>query len=847
MAGNQAPTISGIIEKQQNNNNIKPALSKYTWNDDEITQIAEHGTVDGKIIESAGFFIAAIMYHPVVGGFLLRDYRPDINDYAPIFESYQIWLDIDTTIFRNPAEIRFTDNMLADEYIGELVQTFYKNDNNNKTQFIRGLIGNISKSFIEFLEYAYDQEDLWTEDERMREDYVRHELGKMDGIPYFLIGKHEQGQVTFYRNIAPRWFFMTKAERDEELNGHLRNAILAAIMAASLVNPHQKQEPELVQNAIPAAILAASLVKPHQKQEPELVQNAIQAAIMAASLVNPHQKQESELVQNAIPAAILAASLVKPQQKQEPELVQNAIPAAILAASTVKPHQKQESELVQNAIPAAIMAASLVKPHQKQEPELVQNAIQAAIMAASASTAKPQPQPQQKQELVQDAILAAILASMAGNTNEKDELDAIRLFMESGILYTTDAYNKLFEQSQIENTKTNAATQELFNIERQIKEKTTEITTNNSDIEKLRRNPEDERRRIQGLIDSENQKIVDETAKYDAELSAEKTRVAGIILNRIGKFITAEKYPGRPAQADSIQTYKDFITAEKSKIQNYISEHNKKDHNEKGWEKTDTGYKQRLREIGTHLGQLSQNAVIPEERINIEPREQRLKPIEENIAKYQLELDDIDNIADKLSKLSAKEKQLAAELAALQETKPKVTIEKTEAFQKYSELTSQSKILIKSDKESQNQIKTEIVRKVKEMRDQGLLNWFDKKQINVIPINVYSVVGTENKLIPFFTVFGLTAGNNDYKNMAQILYNIYKSWSIDVMKENAQKDVVTQKYQQEAAQAKRLAEAEAAEAKRLAEQAKTKQVTLKQGDSKKPKARGTRRNIPPNP
>ena len=819
MAGNQAPTISGIIEKQQNNNDIKTALSKYTWNDDEITQIAEHGTVDGKIIESAGFFIAAIMYHPVVGGFLLRDYRPDINNYVPIFESYQIWLDIDTTIFRNPAEIRFTDNMLADEYIGELVQTFSKNYNNNKTQFIRGLIGNISKSFIEFLEYAYDQEDLWTEDERMREDYVRHELGKMDGIPYFLIGKQEQGQVTFYRNIAPRWFFMTKAERDEELNGHLRNEILAAILAASTVKPQQKQEPELVQNAIQAAILAASLVKPQQKQEPELVQNAI-------------------------PAAILAAYTVKPQQKQEPELVQNAIQAAILAAYTVKPQQKQEPELVQNAIQAAIHAASLVKPQQKQEPELVQNAIQAAIQAASASTAKPQPQPQQKQELVQDAILAAILASMAGNTNEKDELDAIRLFMESGILYTTDAYNKLFEQSQIENTKTNAATQELFNIERQIKEKTSEITTNNSDIEKLRRNPEDERRRIQGLIDSENQKIVDETAKYDAELSAEKTRVAGIILNRIGKFITAEKYPGRPAQADSIQTYKDFITAEKSKIQNYISEHNKKDHNEKGWEKTDTGYKQRLREIGTHLGQLSQNAVIPEERINIEPREQRLKPIEENIAKYQLELDDIDNIADKLSKLSAKEKQLAAELATLQETKPKVTIEKIEALRNYNDLTSQSINLIKSDKESQNQIKTEIVRKVKEMRDQGLLNWFDKKQINVIPINVYSVVGTENKLIPFFTVFGLNAGNNDYKKMAQILYNIYKSGSIDVMKENAQKDVVTQKYQQEAAQAKRLAEAEAAEAKRLAEQAKTKQVTLKQGDSKKTKARGTRRNTP---
>jgi hypothetical protein len=76
--------------------------------------------------------------------------------------------------------------------------------------------------------------------------------------------------------------------------------------------------------------------------------------------------------------------------------------------------------------------------------------------------------------------------------------------------------------------------------------------------------------------------------------------------------------------------------------------------------------------------------------------------------------------------------------------------------------------------------------------------------------------------------------------MAQILYNIYKSGSIDVMKENYQKDVVTQKYQQEAKEAKRLAEAEAA-AKTKTE-AKTKQVTLKQGDSKKTKARGTLRN-----
>jgi hypothetical protein len=34
MAGNQAPTISGIIEKQKNNNDLTTALSKYTWNDD---------------------------------------------------------------------------------------------------------------------------------------------------------------------------------------------------------------------------------------------------------------------------------------------------------------------------------------------------------------------------------------------------------------------------------------------------------------------------------------------------------------------------------------------------------------------------------------------------------------------------------------------------------------------------------------------------------------------------------------------------------------------------------------------------------------------------------------------
>ena len=824
MAGKQAPTISGIIEKQQNNNDLKIALSKHTWNDDEITQIAEHGTVDGKIIESAGFFIAAIMYHPVVGGFLLRDYRPDINDYAPIFESYQIWLDIDIDIFKNPAEMRFTDTMLADQYIGELVQTFSKDNNDKKIQFIRGLSGNISKSFIEFLEYAYDQEDLWTADERIREDYVRPELGKMDGIPYFLIGKQGQGQVTFYRNIAPRWFFMTKAERDEELNGYLRNSILAA--SASAV----KQEQELVQNnkaETLAAILASTV-----KQEQELVQNnnAETLAAILASVV----KQEQELVQNNNDEALAAilASVVKPQQKQKQELVQNAIPAAIMAASLVNPQQKQEQELVQNnnaeilaAILASMASGSTVKPQQ----ELVQNAIPAAILPAS--TVKPQ-------ELVQNAILAAILASMASNTNEKDELDAIRLFMESGILYRTDAYNQLYKTSQIENNNYFASKNVLQDIIGQIKQKTSEITTNNSDIEKLRRineNQEAERNRIRGLIDSENQKIVGETAKYDAELAAEKTRIASVILNRIGNFITAEKYPGRPTQAVSIQTYKDFITAEKSKIQNYISEHNEKDHNEKGWKKIDTEYKQRLREIGTHLGQLIQNAVIPEERINIEPREQRLKPIEENIAKYQLELDDIDNIADKLSKLSAKEKQLAAELAALQETKPKVTAEQKEAFQKYSELTSQSKILIETDTESQEKIKTEIVRKVKEMRDQGLLNWFDKKNKYVMPIDVYSVVGTENKLIPFFTVFGLTAGNNDYKNMAQILYNIYKSGSIDVMKENAQKDVVTQKYQQEAAQAKEAAQAT---------QAKTKQVTLTQGDSKKTKGRDTRRNNP---
>ena len=275
----QKVSIRTIIERQQNNNDIK----NYNWNDEEITQLNEHKTQRGRIIESNGFFIVAIMYHPVVGGFLLRDYRPDIHDYTQIFESYQIWLNIDIGIFGNPDEMRFTDNMLADKYIEDLVKKFGQNE--PKKKFVRGLIENIPKSFIEFLEYAYST-DLWTIDEHLREDYVRQQLDKMDGIPYFLIGKQSQDGVTLYRNIAPRWFFMTETERIEELTRYERNQQLA-IISAIVVEKQWQDELRRQEDARQEAARQEAARQEAARQEAE------RATIATVIVINDeHRKEE---------------------------------------------------------------------------------------------------------------------------------------------------------------------------------------------------------------------------------------------------------------------------------------------------------------------------------------------------------------------------------------------------------------------------------------------------------------------------------------------------------------------------------------------------------------------------
>jgi hypothetical protein len=170
--------------------------------------------------------------------------------------------------------------------------------------------------------------------------------------------------------------------------------------------------------------------------------------------------------------------------------------------------------------------------------------------------------------------------------------------------------------------------------------------------------------------------------------------------------------------------------------------------------------------------------------------------------------------------------------------------EQKEALQKYGELTTESKLKIESDKAIQEQIKTEIVRKTKEMRDHGLLKWFDKKNNNIVTDDVY-FVGTENKLIPFFTVFELTAGNNDYKKMAQFLYNIYKTdESIEAMKIKVQQDKVAQdaKDAQAAKAAKDAQEAKAQEAK--AQDAKAQDAKAQDAKAQDAKAQEAKAQVP---
>jgi hypothetical protein len=812
-----ATSITDIINKQHNKpiiNIVKNILStgKYGWNDNEIHKIEEHATVVGRIIEHPDFFITEIMYHPVIGDFLLREYRSydDVinQNYDNIYQLLQFRFDFQPNIFVDPNKLIVDKNILSVTYIDSIIHTFGdKNDDKNygKNQFIRKICGNISKSFIDFSESIFNEENLnglftevWTYEQRRVVDGVRGQLTDLDGIPYFLIGKHSKGQVEFYNNIDTRWFFMTRAERDEELNRYLRNATLAAIMAA----------------ALPKEVDA-------RNNDPEIL-----AAIMAAALPKEVDARNNN---PEILAAIIAAALPKEvdARNNDPEIL-----AAIMAAALPKEVDARNNN---PEILAAIMAAALPKQvdARNNNPEIL-----AAIMAAAL--------PKQVDARNNDPeILAAILASITGNTNEKEEEDAIRLFIESGILYKTPDYNTLYNESMTENKKQLDLNLVLQDIDGKIIQKKTEITINKSEINKLeqiRNNPEAERKRIHGLIAIEEQKNETETDNYNNELAAEQTRIAGVIIKRIGHFITAEKYPARPAQADSIQTYVDFLNNEKAKIQTVINNHGNIDHNTKGWEKTYKQYNQRLSEINRHLGQLSQNAVIPEERINIKPLDQRLKQFTDKIEKYNSELGGIEEIAVKIRELSVKTAQLDAELRVLETDKTTSEAEQKEALQKYGELTTESKLKIESDKETQEQIKTEIVRKTKEMRDQGLLKWFDKKNNNIVTDDVY-FVGTENKLIPFFTVFELTAGNNDYKKMAQFLYNIYKSdESIEVMKEKVQQDKVAQNYQQaqEAqAQAAQAQEAQAQEAQ--AQAAQVPKPNVKQGVKTKTKPRGTGR------
>ena len=140
-----ATSITDIINKQ----NVKPIINpvkhilstgKYGWNDDEIHKIEEHATVVGRIIEHPDFFITEIMYHPVIGDFLLREYRSydDVinQNYDNIYQLIKFRFDFEPNIFVDLNKLIVDKNILSVTYIDSIIRTF-GDRNNNKIQFIR--------------------------------------------------------------------------------------------------------------------------------------------------------------------------------------------------------------------------------------------------------------------------------------------------------------------------------------------------------------------------------------------------------------------------------------------------------------------------------------------------------------------------------------------------------------------------------------------------------------------------------------------------------------------------------------------------------------------------------------
>jgi hypothetical protein len=306
-----------------------------------INNLQEHGTINGRIIDhkddaDAVFFITAVMYKPDTGWWILNQQQTDDYNTRPRF-----WFDISPNIFRHPERV---DYGLSEQYIDELSNTFVEPD---KKEAIRSMCQNIgSKSMEQFaVDNTIDNGTPWHNNFEPIMVIPENDdlpIGAQYGIPYFLVGKCVIGaNITFYHNIASRWFFMTKAARDEELTRDKQSAILASIL--SVVEKEQEEYGRFIREA---AVERERLAREAAERERLAREAAAERERLAREAAERERlareaAERERLAREA--AAMIAVSGVRQQEENAPidavviqevdEQPENNITAAVIAAS----------------------------------------------------------------------------------------------------------------------------------------------------------------------------------------------------------------------------------------------------------------------------------------------------------------------------------------------------------------------------------------------------------------------------------------------------------------------------------------------------------------------------------
>ena len=447
-----------IIQDQQPYiDRIKPIIEANNYTFDlttTINNLQEHGTINGRIIEhkqDAGdvFFITAVMYKPDTGWWILN--KPHENDYTrPRF-----WFDIRADIFRHPDRL---DYELSQQYIVELSNSFVEQD---KKDAIRAMCQNIGSKSME--QFAVDNTVVhgtpWHEHFEpimvIPENGNDLVIGAQYGIPYFLVGKYTIGanQITFYHNIASRWFFMTKVERDAELTRDRQLAILAAI---SVVTREQAEREAAAERERLAAAERERLARERLARETAareaLERDRLAAAVIAVSGVGQqgedidvveapvevHAEVDDHSVKNNITSAVIAASRVGQQPEEEEPIVenrpeQNNITAAVIAASDSTRVAAERTRLeaaerirLEAAERIRLESAERIRLESEAEAERIRRESEERLQAEARQQAavqsieqKAQQENAKEQDRQMTAILAAVLAQYA-NIREED-------------------------------------------------------------------------------------------------------------------------------------------------------------------------------------------------------------------------------------------------------------------------------------------------------------------------------------------------------------------------------------------------------------------------------------------